>query len=115
MRQRLLELASSSDRQKFAQIQELYPEIEAALEAGASRSQITAALRAEGLDISDQLFTNYVNKIRHRIEADDLTRRKAGLPPLRRRQAGEPDPVFEGAVFEDDDETPSPAQPKTGT
>ncbi|MEK8034225.1 hypothetical protein AACH06_25645 [Ideonella sp. DXS29W] len=70
LKKRLLALASAAERAKMERIRNVFPEIEAAMAAGASRAQIVEALAAEGIEISPKVFSNYVLRIREQLQRD---------------------------------------------
>jgi len=64
---RLHHLATDrAKRSKSAQLEELFHEIEAALEAGVSQAMVLEELRAMGLDVSPSTFRSTLSRLRAR-------------------------------------------------
>ncbi len=87
LKKRLLALASAGEHAKMQRIRNVFPEIEAAMAAGASRAQIVEALKAEGIDIAPKVFSNYVLRIREQIQRES-GQQSAAVPSKAQSSSG---------------------------
>lgn len=86
----LNQLEAQQKRPKSSRIADLFPEIEAALAKGFSRSQIVEALKAEGIEVTPALLSTYLQRLRKQVGS--------GQSPSRSESpAVAPDPSLPGA------------------
>lgn len=85
---RLTALKANAGRSKSRRLAELYPEIQAARKAGVSRAVIVEALKAEGIDISVAVLSNYLSRLRreaalsrHAAQPNTSEPPRGGKPP----------------------------------
>jgi hypothetical protein len=64
LKKRLLALTTSQDRSIARRMADVLPEIEAALEGGASRAQVIEVLNQEGIAVTPQVFATYIHRLR---------------------------------------------------
>ena len=62
---KLLNLATAQQISNFKRIKALMPDIEAAFEAGATRKAVVEVLNSEGIDISPEVFSTYIHRIKN--------------------------------------------------
>jgi hypothetical protein len=65
LKARLLALTTSNERAIVRRMADVLPEIEAAVEAGATRVQIVEALNAEGIPVTVTTFATYLSRLRN--------------------------------------------------
>jgi hypothetical protein len=58
-------LATEKEISNFQRMKNLLPDIEAALEAGATRKAVIATLKSEGLDIAPDTFSVYMGRLKN--------------------------------------------------
>jgi hypothetical protein len=65
LKARLLALSTSTERAIVRRMADVLPEIEAAVEAGASRAAIVEALNEEGIAVTVKTFATYLSRLRN--------------------------------------------------
>jgi len=64
VKQRFVELANSDQRSKMARFRQVFSDVQAAIDAGATRAMARDLLAELGLDISYKTFTIYLDRVR---------------------------------------------------
>lgn len=65
LKRRLEALANASQRTAIERMRDVLPQIEAAIDAGASRKQIVEALNEEGIEVTLTVFSTYLTRLRY--------------------------------------------------
>ena len=65
IKQKLLKLATDQQLSNFKRIKKLLPDIEAAFQAGATRKAIVEVLNSEGIEISADVFSTYMARLKN--------------------------------------------------
>ena len=84
---RLLGLATEAQRTLVSRIEALLPEIEAALSAGAKRSQVVELLNEAGIEIDANAFGVYMHRLRARANRLTVPIGPIPAPPVASKAA----------------------------